>query len=82
MLHPETEAGDGEMVVVGVVLNSKQTQNEEVSKALEMLRRNGVNCVCFKLNDTLQNGEKKGTFTHYALVKLKTKRITNCCICR
>ncbi|CAL8106466.1 unnamed protein product [Orchesella dallaii] len=63
VLHPENDNTDSEnMVVVGVVLNAKQSQNDEVSKAIEMLRRNGVSCVCFALNkDTLNsNGTKNG----------------------
>lgn len=62
VLQSENESGDSEMVVVGVVLTAKQSQNDEVTKAIEMLRRNGVSCVCFTLNkDTPSpNGAKKG----------------------
>lgn len=48
------------MVVVGVVLNPKQAQNEEVSKAIDMLQRNGVSCVYFALKDSPQTCSKIG----------------------
>ncbi|ODN02026.1 hypothetical protein Ocin01_04649 [Orchesella cincta] len=63
VLHPENDNTDSEsMVVVSVLLNAKQSQNDEVSKAIEMLRRNGVNCVYFTLNKDASNsnGTKNG----------------------
>lgn len=70
VLHSESDTNEPEMVVVGVVLNSKQAQNEEVFKAIEMLRRNGVSCISFTLKDSLQNGEKKGTQDEHFMTNL------------
>lgn len=62
VLHSEsdTTSESTDMVVVGVVLNPKQAQNEEVSKAIDMLQRNGVSCVYFALKDSPQTGSKIG----------------------
>ncbi len=61
VLHSESDTSEStDMVVVGVVLNPKQAQNEEVSKAIDMLQRNGVSCVYFALKDSPQTGSKIG----------------------